>query len=323
MAKPVSESCDWAAIYKSVQDKAKIPGTAKQTAGTQFIYRDMLVKLDDVLVALAEAAIRPVMIFVYADVVQMPTERNWLLDNVGLFIATRRIEADTGSYFQLDYRSKNNGQLVVYAAEVKGPLQVKVFTTAGGRTKTDIVDLSQFDALGVQVLNLDGALVRKDLTYIGEEALVLGGELWLALSCIFQFATVLMESRPEIAAAMLRWIQASTAPSTVAKDMYLQAATFLSQLALSSGTVNFVPYLSKNVYEESAQGFEDAALQYEAQYQIFYQEKEDKSRWLDAAGQMQKYFGLTGDFNRQLITQASDNLNNAQQAVDEAAKRLN
>ena len=315
---------NWSKIYKNVQDMAKIPGTSYvKDSGSQFVFRDMLVELDEVLDTVSKASNLPKMVFVYADVVRLPAKRNWILDNMGLFIAARRIEATTGKFFQFNYLKRGNtASFVVYATEVEGVLKVKAFTSPDPKQEPVIYDLSQFDKLGVQIACQNNVSERKDLTYIGEEALELGKELWMSLSCIFQFATVLFDSKPDIAGAMLKWIKAITAPSTISRDMYLQSSALLSQLMLSASKVNFVPYLSKKVYEDVASGFEDAALQYEVQYNMFRQEKKDKERWIASANQMQHYFQLTSKFNQQLIAQAKDNLKNAQQAVDEAARRL-
>ena len=325
MAEAVTKHYDWVNIYKTIQKDAQIPGISSvKDRGSQFIFRDMFVELDDVLKAVTEATSAPVMVFVYADVVRMPSERNWALNNLGLFIAARRIDATTGTFFQLDYRTggNDNGTFIAYATEIEGPLEVKVFTSQDS-TNPIVYDLSQFDSLGVQIALQNGDVVKKNLTCIGEEALVLGKDLWMSLSNIFQFSAVVLDRQPDVASYMLRWIKAATAPSIVARDIYLQATALLSQLTLSVSEVNFVPYLSKNVYEDVVKEFEVAAVAYEDQYQRFIQEKENKDLWIEAANQMKNYFQQTSNFNVQLITQAEDNLKNAGGAVDEAKNHLN
>lgn len=325
MTRTITSSYNWEQIYTEVQNAANIPGISniKNTPSTLF-YRDMLVNLDDVVKNIRHRETPPIMIFIYADVVRLPTDQNWLLNNVALFIVTRCIEANYETFFQLDYRNNDkNSTLSIYASEIKGPLRVKVFTSSTINKDPIIYDLSKFDCLGIQIAFQNGALIKKDLTYIGDELLTFGNELWMSLSCIFHFAIVLLESKPEIARDMLQWIKACTAPSQNTKEMYLQSCALLSQLALSSSTVNYVPYLSKTVYENVAQGFENSALQYEKQYQIFLQEKADKKQWGAAMNQMQHYFKLTSDFNQQIISQASDNLKNAQQSVNQAIHLFN
>jgi len=325
MAITVIDNYEWEYIYRNVQDVAQIPGISNvMDSGSQFVFRDMLVELDDILNAVGRASSPPIMIFVYADVVRMPAERNWALKNMALFIAARRIEANNGTFFQLDYRKKDNAaKLTIYATEIEGPLKVKVFTTSESQQSPIIYDLSQFDSLGVQLSQQDGTAVKKELAYIGEEAFKFGGDLWMSLSCIFQFASVLFDSQPDVAGAMLNWIKSSTANSTIAREMYLQSSALLSQLTLSSSKVSFVPYLSYKVYQDIAKEFEDAAMGYDAQYQIFRQEKENKKCWIDSANQMEKYFKLTGNFQQQSIDQARENFDNAMQAVEAATNRLN
>ena len=100
---------NWSKIYKNVQDMAKIPGTSYvKDSGSQFVFRDMLVELDEVLDTVSKASNLPKMVFVYADVVRLPAKRNWILDNMGLFIAARRIEATTGKFFQFNYLKRGN-----------------------------------------------------------------------------------------------------------------------------------------------------------------------------------------------------------------------
>lgn len=321
MAIPVTDTHDWVALYGCVEAAAQIPGTRRvEQTGAHLVYRDLLVKMDDVIAAVQAAATPPVFVFIYADVVVLPAARNWALNNMALVVAARRIEATTGTFLQLDYRSANSATLVLYAAQTFGDLQVRAFNA--GAIAPVVYDLAQFPALGVQIARDGAATARRDLASIDESLLGFGTDLWIALASIFQYASVLADTAPDVASNMLEWIKTATAPSVNARDLYLQSSAFASQLTLAGSSIGYVPYLSKNVYQQLAGAFEDAAEQYESQYRLFMQDAASVDQWAAAAANMQKSYALTDAFEQRLLQQAIQNAQAAQDAVSQAGTRF-
>jgi hypothetical protein len=322
MASPVSDSFDWNGIYAEVQAKANVPSTAETIRdGSRLVVRDLLVSLDIVIDAVEKAATPPLVVYVFADVVTLPALRNWALPPLALFIVTRRIVATSGTFLQLDYRTNTEATIVLYANEIEGPLSVHAVTAASPSTPF-IFDLTQFDPIGVQIRSSDGLADQISLPTLPDELLNIGDPLWMSLSTNFQFASMFVDPHPDVAREMLAWIQAASAPSPLLSDLCLQSAALQTQLTVSSSGVNFVPYLSPTVYRDTAAAFGKAAKDYETEYQYFSAQATTKEQWIASAKNMQQYFALTDDFNRELIAQAEANLQGASDAVDAAKLRF-
>ncbi len=322
MASPVSDSYDWNGIYSGVQTKANVPSTTETTRdGSRLVVRDLLVSLDTVIDAVEKAATPPLFVYVFADVVTLSATRNWALPPLALFIVARRVVATSGTFLQLDYRTNTEATFVLYANEIEGPLSVHA-VTAASPSSPFLFDLTQFDSLGVQIRSLDGLVDQIPLPVLPDELLNTGDPLWMSLSTNFQFASMLVDPHPPVARAMLAWIQAASAPSAALNDFCLQSAALQTQLTVSSSGVNFVPYLSPTVYRDTATAFGKAAKDYETEYQYFSAQASTKEQWIASARNMQQYFALTDDFNRELIAQAEANLKGASDAVDAAKLRF-
>lgn len=322
MANPVSNHFDWSAIYADVQAGTQVPATSETTRdGSTLIFRDLLVSLDTVIQTVETAPTRPLFVHVFADVVTLSAERNWALPPIALFIVARRVVAASGTFLQLDYRKETQATLVLYAGEIEGPLRVQAVTAAQPNTPR-VFDLTTFPSLGVRIAFAGGQAVQTPLTALPDELLSLGSPLWMSLSTNFEVGSILAESRSEAARAMLGWIQAACAPSPKLREIGLQSAALLAQLTVSASGVTFVPYLSPSVYRDSATAFGEAVKQYENEYQRFSAATASKEQWIASAQNMQKYFALTNDFNRELVAQATGNLKGAQDAVAEAKQRF-
>jgi hypothetical protein len=321
MATPVTNTQDWSSIYAAVQQTAQVPSTAETTRdGSRLIVRDLVVSLDTVIQAVESAPSPPLVAYVFADVVTLSATRNWALPPMALFIVARRVVATSGTFLQLDYRTNPNSTIVVFANEIEGPLSVHAVTSTNPRVPA-IFDLTQFDSIGVQISLSGDQAVQTPVPALPPELLAVGSSLWMSLSTSFEFAAILIESQPDIARAILAWLQAACAPSALVADVSLQSAALLAQLTVTASDVHFVPYLSPSVYESTAAAFGDAAKQYESQYQFFSAQNAAKDQWIAAAQNMEKYFALTADFNRELIAQAQANLEGASDAVHEATLR--
>jgi hypothetical protein len=309
-------------LYAEVQTAANVPGTAETLRdGSRLVVRDLLVSLDTVIEAVEKAPTPPLFVYVFADVVTLPATRNWALPPLALFIVARRVVATSGTCLQLDYRTSSEATLVLYANEIEGPLSVHAFTGMSP-TMPEIFDLTQFDSLGVQIRLTDGSPAQTALSALPDEILGVGDPLWMSLSTNFQFASMFVEPHPDAARAMLAWIQAACAPSPALTDFCAQSAALQAQMTVSASGVHFVPYLSPAVYRDTAAAFGKAAKDYETEYQYFSAQASTKEQWIASARNMQQYFVLTDDFNREMIAQGESNLKGASDAVDAARLRF-
>lgn len=317
---------DWNALYGQVLATAKLPFTKETRHDVATLtVRDLLVNLDDVAALVAAATETPTLIYVFADVVQLSTTRNWALRDQALVIAARRIEATNGTFLQLDHTGGHtSSSVVVYATEVGGSLTVKVFddSTPVDGTGAATFDLSTLPSLGAQVGSINGAAVRTDLTGIDPQFLTFGGDLWMSLSNIFMVASLIETSHPAAAGGMATWVQAATSGVPGVMDLYVQSVGLAAEVARSATSVSFVPHLSPAVYQELATAFVTAATAYEQNYQTLSNESAEKARWLDAAAQMQHQVAITGRFDLQLLNQAVHNFTATDDAVRAAEARL-
>jgi hypothetical protein len=321
MTTRVNDSSDYKSIFAAAQAAAKIPAPAETlSAGSTLAVRDLVVSLDTVIAAVAAAPRTPVFVQVFADVVEIPASVNWSLPPLALIIVARRVVAQAGSLLQLDYRTSPDPTILLYAAEIEGPLSVQAFTP--GSSSPQPVDLTQLDSLGVRVRLAGGGVEQTPLTSIPPEWLAFGGPLWMSFATNFEMASLLTESRPEVARGMLAWIYAAGSPSPLLRELALQSGALLAQLAVSKGSVRYVPALSASVYRESAAAFGDAAKQYESEYRFFSAQATSKEQWIASAMNMQKSYELTDAFNRQLVAQAEANLGAAEDAVRDMRVRF-
>lgn len=317
----VDDSSDYRSMFAAAQAAANIPAAAETTsAGSTLAVRDLVVSLDTVIAAVAAAPRTPVFVHVFADVLEIPASVNWPLPPLALIIVARRVVAKAGSLLQLDYRTSPDPTILLYADEIEGRLAVEAFIP--GSTSPQPVDLTQFASLGVRVSLAGGAVEQTPLPSIPEELLAFGGPLWMSFATNFEMASLLTESRPEVARGMLAWIYAAGSPSPLLREYALQSGALLAQLAVSKGSVRYVPALSASVYRESAAGFGDAAKQYESEYRFFSAQATSKEEWIASATNMQQSFALTDAFNRQLVAQAEANLAAAEGAVRDMRLRF-
>ena len=221
-----NQSKDWSELYQSVLEQVYIPSTSSENlSGETVIVRDMLVNLEDVYNKIREKGIKPRIISIFADVVKKTDENSILINkDSALFIVARRIEFDVDSSIILDYREGGIGKLVIYAHEFQSNIKVKgVFP----ENKPDILELITPKKKGIVVSSSEGRLLIEDLDKYYEDGFEYGKPLRINIVSIFQFATVLFYSAPDIAQSMLEWISDITTGSKAAVDLNIKSSTLL------------------------------------------------------------------------------------------------
>ncbi|BAH07544.1 hypothetical protein [Clostridium kluyveri] len=317
-----NQSKDWSELYQSVLEQVYIPSTSSENlSGETVIVRDMLINLEDVYNKIREKGIKPRIISIFADVVRKTDENSILINkDSALFIVARRIEFNVDSSIILDYREGGIGKLVIYAHEFQSNIKVKgVFPG----NKPDILELITPKKKGIVVSSSEGRLLIEDLDKYYEDGFEYGKPLRMNIVSIFQFATILFYSAPDIAQSMLEWISDITTGSKAAVDLNIKSSALLVNLRMSTSPVTFVPYLDKDVYADSFDSFICSASSYETQYQRYSDEKLSFDDRRSAAQNMLDNYKDICKYNKQLILQADSNYRIAQGSEIQASSTLN
>jgi hypothetical protein len=310
----VNTNTDWAAFYTEVLDQVDIPATSREDySSTSITVRNLLVQLNDIYAAALQKGLEASIVSVYADVVHI-SGTIILTNPAGLLISARRIEVDPGAQIILDYRSGQVSKLVVYTHEIAGKLQVSTVTPSA----TNVLDLSELQTVGIMVSYKGTAPATTPLHTFDDSGLELGSPMRMSLAALFQFATAVFFSHPDIAQSILGWIVAMTNGSKAAQDLYLQSSACLAQLNVSRGSVTFVPYLDKDIYADIAVSFMPAAQAYEEQYERFSDKQHSVEDRKAAANLMLQHYRDLTSFNGQLLQHSKDSLVASQGALDHA-----
>lgn len=318
-----SITTNWAAFYQDLLAHVQIPATTREDFGrTQVNIRNLLVNVNDIYAKIRQQGLNPRIIAIYADIATLSNDIEPLIHETGLLLVARRIEVKQKTGILLDYRRSQIGKLVIYAHEIIGNLQAKAITASDHGSQATLFDLSSLNSLGAVVSYRDKAPSMTSLDTFDDSGLELGSPLRLSLTSIFQVATAVNYSHPDITRSMLAWIASATKGSKAALDLYLQSSALLAQLNTANSAVTFVPYLDKDVYSEVANSFLQAAKAYQEQYERFSDRKASLQDRKASANLMREHYQETTQFNQRLIKQAQDNFNAAQQALDRSELSL-
>jgi hypothetical protein len=318
-------STDWVSLYSGVQQNAQIPGAS----GTKInqndaLFRDMYIDLSDVQTKLRASGFTPFSVTIYADVVHIPNALAWTLASSALTIAARRIEIDGQAQVILDFRKTQDAALVIFANEIAGSLLAAAATTGAPQS----LNITTATAKGIQVGDSNGTLTQQTLAGTQGPMLQDGSDFQLSLVAIFQFATVLLETQPDIASAQLEWVKAASAnsPQPLMVNLCLQSSAM--QALLNSTTqaaahgASFVPYLTQAVYTNLAQAYVAEAQDYETQYNRFSDKNEAIEARIAAAKIMLANSQDTTGYVDGLIQQCQNNLDQANASVFTARNNL-
>ena len=319
-------STDWVSLYSGIQQNAQIPGTSDTEINqNDALFRDMYIDLSDVQTKLRDSGFTPFSVTIYADVVHIPNALAWTLASSALTIAARRIEIDGAAQVILDYRNTQTASLVIYAEEIAGSLQATAATATGTPQSLNVTTVTP---QGIQIGDSNGTLTQQTLAGTQGPMLQDGGDFQLSLVAIFQFATVLLETRPDIANAQLEWVKAASAnsPQPMMVNLCLQSSAM--QALLNSTTqaaaqgASYVPYLTQAVYTNLAQAYITEAQAYETQYNRFSDKNEAIEARIAAAKIMLANSQDTTGYVDGLIQQCQSNLDQANASVFAARNNL-
>ena len=301
---------------------AQIPATAAAAIAPQnAVIRDLYVDIEDVDAKLAaQQAPAPTVLTIYADTLHIPGGYSRTLDAAALVVFARRIDIDGAAQFRIDFRHSQSTKVVLYFSELSGVLTATGVLPDGSSSSANVTPVK---SKGV-VAALDAGKFRlRPLQDVSHPLDGLSGDLRLSLVSIFQMATALFDTQPEDAAGMLQWIVSCTSAYPGLESICLQASSLLSLLGASRAGVPFVPYLSRDVYVETADAFTTAAAAFEAQYERFADDHEAIADRIAAANLMAQSLAARAGFEDKLIDQARENVAEALAAVASAQRNVN
>jgi hypothetical protein len=304
---------DWPGFYAAINRTAPIPVQTVATYQAVTIVADTLVILEDVLAKCAAMTTKPTLISVYADVLQIQRSFTPAMEHGGLVLCARRIEVADGAEMMLNVSSKPTGKVVIFCNEVQGKLQAQV--TSALVNATNNIDLSDRTVFGSIISGVDGTAKMQQVANFQDSGLAYGSPLRINVITILQYGMAVFYSYPTVAESMFTYVLRVTNGSTEAKDLYMQASAAMGNLLANASPVTYVPYLDKDVYEQSMSAFITAASTYETQYQRFAdQATSAQDRMASAKLLLDNNSDVMG-MNAQLIDQATKNLDLAQTAA--------
>jgi hypothetical protein len=316
---------DWQQLYKDIEQRGNVPYASSETiASTQATFQAMYLDLAQIKAKITQSGLNPPLVNVYADVLNIPDETNWLLQNgTALFLVARRIQTGANVTVSLDYRSGNSATLVVFANEIEGGIRAVAVTQSEPR----VFDISKAPAKGgVQIHARDGAPEESELDRARGLALQISKIVNQVFLREFIFASLLYDQRPEIALDQLIWLKDWTGESPDLLGIFFRssslAALLLSQINARANGAAFVPYLTQSVYTDLAAAFVAEAKQYEADYRALSTQKVITEQGIKLAKTLLDNQIYQREYVTKLLAQAKSNYDNAAAAVDSAKKNF-
>ncbi|MBV8634660.1 MAG: hypothetical protein JO002_09245, partial [Burkholderiaceae bacterium] len=262
---------DWAALYGELAIEGKIPNASgAQVDARNAVFRSMYLNLADLKQQIAASGQQPTHVTVYADVLAIPAGLSWLLAAGALVVYARRIEVDASASVLLDYRTSSTAALLVFCQEMQGALNVRAVTTSVSEQPVSFVVTAANANPGAAIKSVNGAPVMSAMTRAGGLPMTPTADFEMWLNNGFIYGTLLYDSQPDLALAILNWVKdwSATSPSLLGLFMRTTSlATLLAaQISARANGASFVPYLSNTVYTQLASAYVDQARQYESDY---------------------------------------------------------
>lgn len=264
---------DWQTLFADVQKAVGIPPVRfERRTPTAYGLRDMFVDLEDLLSRVRTSQYSPAVITICADVIRLP--ESLVIDGYGLILAARRVEMPASGRILLNYRTTKTAKLVVLTSDQTFARPVTVVTSPDPKARPTRLPLGPFDGVGVEITYGTAGPVRNPLAKAPAGMLAPGADLSEALMSTYLFATVLLESQPALATAMLEWVTAATAGAPEAAELAVEAATLLTISRAHASGAKYVPSLSRALYSDQVAAALNAAKAFEEQYERFVDKKQ-------------------------------------------------
>lgn len=318
---------EWFKFYEDLEIKGNVPDASCAILNpNNSIFRGMYQNLADIKATIENAAIAPILITVYADVLFVPKNMVWVLKAEGLIIYARQIEIEGNSSIILDYQQNTTAKLVLFGSEMTGALTVKaVFNTSSQPQLFEITARNIAPGLIIAAVNKEASLKTLDLKQ--GFALQLSADMALYLNNSFIFGSLLYDQNPKLAVAIFLWVKGWAAQNDELQELFYRStslATLLNaELNAKVNGARFVPYLTSDIYKNLSNVFAASAAKYESDYKILSLQKVLTQENIEMAKTMALNSQKEIEYVNALLAQANENYNNAETAAKNALANFN
>ena len=243
-------------------------------------------------------------LYVFADTVVMPPDFALILNNSGMTICARRIEAGQSAQIIIDRRAGAAGALVVYGSEMIGAVKVGIATD----TKSDEVALVVAPG-GTGYAPPDMASLTMPLNGLASALFDTAMGMAQVLTAQFQLAAVIFPEQPVVAENILAWVTDAAAGvpdgdpnESFWKELTVRAGSLRSFVASVSGIATYVPPLDPARYKAAASGLVSVASTLETSYNRVLDRgldldvrKQEARLMLDRALDQSQYLNVLGE----------------------------
>ena len=300
--------------YSDLAQRYRIPPLTDDVGQEKTVIRRMTVDLPTLLVELQgrsvdNAPLRPRKIIILCDVLTMGRQAGErpMTPDAHLLIFSRRVDVSGPARLVVNA----NRSVTWYANEWSGSLRL-VANDPQADTIPEM-DVTSLRGFGFLVRAGGGTMSKSDLANFG--LMREGGDLATWLENTFLYASAEADEHPGSAPPMLQWIRRATASWPEMQQLYLQASALLCSVPNRPANAAFVPWLSKEVYDQETRAFIDAARQYEANYDAFHAANAALDQQARYAQLMLDNFKDTETVARKIATQIQANLDEEEGAV--------
>lgn len=319
---------NWSLFYKDLQNQAKVPNATIETIEeSHAVFSDMYLDLGVIKQTITDSNSTPLIVTIYADVLNIPDNLNWLLDQQALVIKARKIQCGTSATILLDFRSNMESSLVLYTHDLIGTLNAEAIYK-GNQTPPKVFTLSKpLGSMGIQIKYEDNQAEQVLLSWAQGIAMSPGSDLKRSLSTSFIFGSLLYDQNPEVALGIMTWLKDWSSASPELLDMFLRSSSLVallsSRIQAKENGATFVPYLTKSVYTDVAKSFISEAQQYEDDYRQLSTQKVLTDENIQLAKTLLDNKIYQSDYVNQLEEQAKSNYENAVATVNAVLTKYN
>lgn len=307
---------DWAELYKEYHTEASCPDMAfRQITPQRAVFRGLVQNLSDIGKQIEQSGCIPHTVVIYTDILIVP-DSEFTLQSAVLTVYARRVEV-TSAASLLFSNQTTQASLIIFSDEWTGQLKVKT----AGESLNEITLVAPAPGMmpGLHLRLSSGVFTTTRIDYkqgIGFED---DEHIGLYLSNLFILASLLYSDHPSIALSLLLWIKQW---STHLRGMEMQFYRCLSlsnqlqaEIDASLRGSRFIPYLSKTVYEKLADAFVNEIKSYENNYMHLFTLSTLTQENIEMVRTMVSISKSEQNYIKSLLGQATDNYNNAQEAV--------
>lgn len=316
---------DWSKFFAEIAREGSIPVRKVQEINeSRAVFQAMYLDLADVKARIEAAAVTPAQTRIYADVLRLPAGMSWSIKASALTIYAREIICETGARINIDFKTSKSASLLIFTNRLGGLLNIYALDDKG-----EVEEFPQAAAPaegGVQILYQDGAPVQVGRSRKQGAAPTLPDEFTGLLQTQFLYGAVLYDQEPDLALSQMTWLKDWGGSTTDLVGLFYRSASLLallsSEINARSNGAEFVPYLSKDVYESLAKAYVAEVQDFENKYLTLFQVTTLTENDIKMARALLDNQSYKADYVEQLLAQASANYDHAEAAADAAYTRL-